>query len=80
MGADPAYDFSVRASANRARSSPSSASTRAPMGPGPGPRFRAGEGALAVERAFAWLHQFKRRLRIRYERRAGLHQGLLASS
>ncbi|SCE48042.1 Transposase DDE domain-containing protein [Streptomyces sp. IgraMP-1] len=29
-----------------------------------------------VERAFAWLHQFKR-LRIRYERRADLHQGLL---
>lgn len=27
-------------------------------------------------RAFAWLHQFKR-LRIRYERRADLHQGLL---
>ena len=29
-----------------------------------------------VERAFAWLHQFKR-LRIRYERCADLHQGLL---
>lgn len=29
-----------------------------------------------VEIAFAWLHQFKR-LRIRYERRAKLHQGLL---
>ncbi|MER5838789.1 IS5 family transposase [Streptomyces prasinus] len=29
-----------------------------------------------VERAFAWLHQFKR-LRIRYEHRADLHQGLL---
>jgi transposase len=29
-----------------------------------------------VERAFARLHQFKR-LRIRYERRADLHQGLL---
>ncbi|MEW2297916.1 IS5 family transposase [Streptomyces sp. NPDC006743] len=29
-----------------------------------------------VERAFAWLHQFQR-LRIRYERRADLHQGLL---
>lgn len=28
-----------------------------------------------VERAFAWLHQFKR-LRTRYERRADLHQGL----
>ena len=30
----------------------------------------------AVERTFAWLHRFKR-LRIRYERRADLHQGLL---
>lgn len=29
-----------------------------------------------VERAFAWLHQFKR-LRTRYERRTDLHQGLL---
>ncbi|MGC9479767.1 IS5 family transposase [Streptomyces sp. WG4] len=29
-----------------------------------------------VERAFAWLHQFKR-LRTRYERRADLHQGML---
>jgi transposase len=28
------------------------------------------------ERAFAWLRQFKR-LRIRYERRADPHQGLL---
>ncbi len=37
MGADQAYDFSARASANRARSSPSSASMRAPsMGPRPG--------------------------------------------
>ncbi|MFF7756066.1 IS5 family transposase [Streptomyces sp. NPDC007971] len=29
-----------------------------------------------VERTFAWLHQFKR-LRVRYEQRADLHQGLL---
>lgn len=29
-----------------------------------------------VERSFAWLHQFKR-LRIRYEHRADLHQGLV---
>ncbi|MFE6666459.1 IS5 family transposase [Streptomyces sp. NPDC057697] len=41
-----------------------------------GARLRAGQGAWVVERAFAWLHQFKR-LRIRYERRADLHQGLL---
>lgn len=38
----------------------------------------SGLGAVrwVVERAFAWLHQFKR-LRIRYERRADIHLGLL---
>ncbi|WP_405393365.1 IS5 family transposase [Streptomyces sp. NBC_01102] len=35
-----------------------------------------GKVRWVVERAFAWLHQFKR-LRIRYERRSDLHQGLL---
>jgi transposase len=35
-----------------------------------------GKVRWVVERAFAWLHQFKR-LRIRYERRADRHQGLL---
>lgn len=35
-----------------------------------------GKVRWVVERAFAWLHQFKR-LRIRYERRTDLHQGLL---
>ncbi|QEV50255.1 transposase [Streptomyces vinaceus] len=35
-----------------------------------------GKVRWVVERAFAWLHQFKR-LRTRYERRADLHQGLL---
>lgn len=34
-----------------------------------------GKERWVVERAFAWLRQFKR-LRIRYERRADLHQGL----
>jgi transposase len=29
-----------------------------------------------VERTIAWLHQF-RRLRVRYERRADMHEGLL---
>jgi transposase len=29
-----------------------------------------------VERTFAWLHQF-RRLRVRYERRADMHEGFL---
>ncbi|NYI03725.1 transposase [Allostreptomyces psammosilenae] len=35
-----------------------------------------GKVRCVVERSFAWLHQSKR-LRIRYERRADLHQGLL---
>ncbi|WP_106977119.1 IS5 family transposase [Streptomyces sp. NRRL S-920] len=35
-----------------------------------------GKTRWVVERTFAWLHQFKR-LRIRYERRADLHLGLL---
>jgi transposase len=35
-----------------------------------------GQTRWVVERTFAWLHQFKR-LRIRYEHRADLHQGLL---
>ncbi|MFD4224464.1 IS5 family transposase [Streptomyces fimicarius] len=35
-----------------------------------------GRTRWVVERTFAWFHQFKR-LRIRYERRADLHQGLL---
>ncbi len=35
-----------------------------------------GKVRSVVERTFAWLHQFKR-LRIRYERWADLHQGLL---
>ncbi|MFE9929759.1 IS5 family transposase [Streptomyces sp. NPDC005533] len=35
-----------------------------------------GRTRWVVERTFAWLHQFKR-LRIRYERRADLHQGLI---
>ncbi|MFF2721906.1 IS5 family transposase [Streptomyces sp. NPDC058011] len=35
-----------------------------------------GKARWVVERTFAWFHQFKR-LRIRYERRADLHQGLL---
>lgn len=35
-----------------------------------------GKTRWVVERTFAWLHQFKR-LRIRYERRADLHCGLL---
>ena len=36
-----------------------------------------GQTRWVVERTLAWLHQF-RRLRIRYERRADIHQALMA--
>jgi transposase len=35
-----------------------------------------GRWRWVVERTFAWLNQF-RRLRVRYEKRADIHQGLL---
>lgn len=38
-----------------------------------------GKERWVVERAFAWMHQFKP-LRIRYERRADLHLSLLELS
>ncbi|MGY3684935.1 transposase [Streptomyces sp. TE33382] len=41
-----------------------------------GPQRGLGKVRRAVEWAFAWLHQFKQ-LRIRYERGADLHEGLL---
>lgn len=43
------------------------------------PRTRAGESGRwrwVVERTFAWLNQI-RRLRVRYEKRADIHEGLL---
>ncbi|MFC9501767.1 hypothetical protein ACFT0D_46965, partial [Streptomyces sp. NPDC056982] len=40
------------------------------------PPLGLGEVRWVVERAFAWRHRFKG-LRIRYERRADLHPGLL---
>ncbi|GAP47654.1 transposase [Streptomyces azureus] len=48
----------------------------APGAQAPG-RARRGLGKVrrVVERAFAWLHQFKR-LRVRYERRADITHGL----
>jgi len=33
--------------------------------------------AMVVERSFAWLNQF-RRLRVRYEKRADIHEAFLA--
>jgi len=35
-----------------------------------------GKERLVVERSFAWLHQY-RRLRVRYERRADIHEAFL---
>lgn len=40
-------------------------------------RERLGRWRWVVERTFAWLHRY-RRLRIRYERRAELHQAFLS--
>lgn len=37
---------------------------------------RLGRRRWVVERSFAWLHQY-RRLRVRYERRADIHEALL---
>ena len=34
---------------------------------------------MVVERTFAWLNQF-RRLRVRYDKRADIHQALLSLS
>ncbi|MFB6815419.1 IS5 family transposase [Streptomyces sp. NPDC056347] len=68
--ADRGYDFDKYRRLVRARGiTPKIARRGNPHGSGPG-RTR-----WVVERAFAWLHQFKR-LRIRYEIRADLHLGL----
>ncbi|MFD8565133.1 IS5 family transposase [Streptosporangium canum] len=69
--ADRAYDYDIYRRLLRRRGiTPVIARRGTPHGSGLG-RVR-----WVVERTFAWLHQFKR-LRIRYERRADLHQGLL---
>lgn len=49
-----------------------------PMLPARGTDEDRGLGRIrwVVERTFAWLHQF-RRLRVRYERRADIHEALL---
>ncbi|MFE4677727.1 IS5/IS1182 family transposase, partial [Streptomyces sp. NPDC056723] len=64
--------FGTREAAGRsllsALSRPPPAARRPPLG--------LGEVRWVVERAFAWRHRFKG-LRIRYERRADLHPGLL---
>lgn len=69
--ADRGYDFRKHRRLLWARGIVSKIARRgAPHGSG------LGKTRWVVERTFAWLHQFKR-LRIRYEIRADLHQGLL---
>ncbi|MFE7116974.1 IS5 family transposase [Streptomyces sp. NPDC057654] len=69
--ADRGYDFDTYRRLIRKRGiTPKIARRGAPHGSG------LGKTRWVVERTFAWLHQFKR-LRIRYEIRADLHQGLL---
>jgi transposase len=69
--ADRGYDFDKYRRLLRKRGiKPMIARRGVPHGSG------LGKVLWVVERAFAWLHQFKR-LRTRYERRADLHQGLL---
>ncbi|MGD3112797.1 transposase, partial [Streptomyces sp. YGL11-2] len=69
--ADRGYDFDKYRRLIRKRGiAPKIARRGTPHGSG------LGKTRWVVERTFAWLHQFKR-LRIRYEIRADLHQGLL---
>ncbi|WP_411146973.1 IS5 family transposase [Streptomyces sp. x-80] len=69
--ADRGYDFDKYRRLIRKRGiTPKIARRGAPHGSG------LGKTRWVAERTFAWLHQFKR-LRIRYEIRADLHQGLL---
>ena len=69
--ADKAYHSKARAAALRDRGVE-------PMLPRRGTDEDEGLGAArwVVERTIAWLHQF-RRLRVRYERRADIHQAFL---
>nr|WP_244304175.1 IS5 family transposase [Streptomyces lydicus] len=69
--ADPGYDFDkYRHLIAKRGITPKITRRGTPHGSG------LGKTRWVVERTFAWLHQFKR-LRIRYEIRADLHQGLL---
>ena len=68
---DRAYDSATHRQALRKRPiRPVLARRGQPHGSG------LGRGRWVVERTLAWLHQF-RRLRIRYERRADIHEALV---
>ena len=68
---DRAYDSQPHCEALRRRGiQPLLAKRRVPHGSG------LGKSRWVVERSFAWLHDL-RRLRVRYERRADIHEALL---
>lgn len=68
---DRAYDSKGHREALRRRGiRPLLATRRVPHGSG------LGQSRWVVERSFAWLHDL-RRLRVRYERRADIHEALL---
>ena len=70
--ADRGYDYEDRRSELRRRGiTPEIARRKTEHGSGLG-RYR-----WVVERTFAWLHQFKRLL-VRYDRRADIHEAFLA--
>lgn len=69
--ADRAYDCERYRRVLRQRRIPPQIARR-----GTGHGSHLGVTRWVVERTFAWLHQF-RRLRVRYERRADIHEGFL---
>jgi len=72
VSADRAYDYDSRRRQLRERGiTPEIAHRNVAHGSGLG-RYR-----WVVERTFAWLHQFKRLL-VRYDRRADIHEAFLA--
>jgi IS5 family transposase len=71
LHADKGYDFSVNRRALRARGITPRIARR-----GIESKERLGRYRWVVERDFAWLNQFKR-LAVRYERRADIHEAFL---
>ena len=72
LSADRGYDYDkYRRELRRRGIRPEIARRQTAHGSGLG-RYR-----WVVERTFAWLHQFKRLL-VRYERRADMHEAMLA--
>jgi IS5 family transposase len=72
LHADKAYDFSLCRRALRARGVIPRIARR-----GIESRERLGRYRWVVERTLSWLNRF-RRLKVRYERRADIHQAFLS--